>query len=130
MNYGVVIGSLLGQSLANIFVGYYEALLFKRVNKPLMYYRYVDDIFSAFNDEDECNEFLSIHRFVSLLKRNAIRFSPFLMSLQKRTIANLLHLCTESRLSLANTFAGILFAHKTEDQSDFDSCPQSSSHMS
>ena len=41
----IAIGSLLGPSLANIFVGYHEALLFKKVNKPLTYYRYVDDIF-------------------------------------------------------------------------------------
>ena len=56
---GVAMSSPLGPSLANIFVGYYEALLFKRVNKPLMYYRYVDDTFTVFNDEDECNEFFS-----------------------------------------------------------------------
>ena len=37
---GVNMDSPLGPSLANIFVRYYEALLFKRVNKPLMYYRY------------------------------------------------------------------------------------------
>ena len=55
----VAVGSLLGPSLANIFVEYYEALLFKRVNKPLMYYRYVNDTFAAFNDEDECSEFFS-----------------------------------------------------------------------
>ena len=36
---GVALGSPLGLSLAKIFVRYYEALLFKRVNKPLMYYR-------------------------------------------------------------------------------------------
>ena len=52
-------GSSLGPSLANIFVGYYEALLYKRVNKPLMYYRYVDDTFAFFNDKDECKEFFS-----------------------------------------------------------------------
>ena len=56
---GVAMDSPLGSSLANIFVGYYETLLFKRVNKPLMYYRYVDDTFAVFNDEDECNEFFS-----------------------------------------------------------------------
>ena len=54
---GVAMGSPLGPSLANIFVGYYEALLFKRVNKLLMYYRYVDDTFAVFNDNDECNKF-------------------------------------------------------------------------
>ena len=34
---GIAMGSPLGPSLANIFVGCYDALLFKRVNKPLMY---------------------------------------------------------------------------------------------
>ena len=56
---GVAMASPLGPSLANIFVGYYEALLFKRINKPFMCYRYVDDTFAAFNHEDECNEFFS-----------------------------------------------------------------------
>ena len=55
----VAMGLPLGPSLANIFVEYSEALLFKRVNKPLLYYRYVDDTFAVFNDEDECNEFFS-----------------------------------------------------------------------
>ena len=57
---GVAMGSPLGPSLANIFVGYHEASLFKKVNKPLMYYRYVDDTFAVFNDEDKCNEFFSL----------------------------------------------------------------------
>ena len=52
-------GVAMGSPLANIFVGYHEALLFKRVNKPLMYYRYVDDTFAVFNAEDKCNEFFS-----------------------------------------------------------------------
>ena len=55
--YGVAMGSPLNTSVANIFVCYYETLLFKRVNKPLMYYRYIYDTFAAFNDENECNEF-------------------------------------------------------------------------
>ena len=50
--------------VANIFIGYYEALLFKRVNEPLMYYRYIDDTFAAFNDEDKCNEFFSHLNFL------------------------------------------------------------------
>ena len=79
---GVAMGSSLGPSLANIFVGYHEALLFKRVNKPLMYYRYVDDTFAVFNDEDKCNKFFShlnsLHpslRFT--FERNAIGLCPF-----------------------------------------------------
>ena len=56
---GVAMDSPLGPSLANIFVGYYEAVLFKKVNKPYMYYRYVDDTFAVFNNKDECNELFS-----------------------------------------------------------------------
>ena len=56
---GVAMGSTLGPTLANICVGYHEALLFKRLNKSLMYCRYVDDTFAVFNDEDKCNEFFS-----------------------------------------------------------------------
>ena len=41
------------------FLSAITRLLFKRVNKPIMYCRYGDDTFAAFNDEDECNEFLS-----------------------------------------------------------------------
>ena len=52
-------GLPLGPSLANIFVKYHEALVFKRVNKPVMYYRYVVDTFAVFNDEDKCNDFFS-----------------------------------------------------------------------
>ena len=68
---GVAMGSLLGPSLANIFVGYCEALLFKRVYKPLMNYRYVGDTFAVFNDEDECNEFF--HHLNSL--HSSLRFT-------------------------------------------------------
>ena len=57
---GVAMGSPPGPSFTNMFVGYNQALLFKGVNKPLMYYRYVDDSFAAFNDEDERNEFFAI----------------------------------------------------------------------
>ena len=44
-------------SLADIFVGYHEKKMFESVPKPLLYYRYVDDTFVAFNNERECNMF-------------------------------------------------------------------------
>ena len=56
---GVAMGSPLGPALANIFVGHQEQKLFNVVNRPLAYFRYVDDTFAVFNSEDDCNAFLS-----------------------------------------------------------------------
>ena len=52
-------GSPLGPALANIFVGYYEEKLFSQMQKPLTYFRYVDDTFAIFNHEAEADEFLT-----------------------------------------------------------------------
>ena len=49
---GVAMGSPLGPSLANLFVGYHEAMLLK-IEKPKVCYRYVDDTFSVFNSEND-----------------------------------------------------------------------------
>lgn len=57
---GVAMGSPLGPSLANIFVGFHEALLFSRINRPPMYHCYVDDTFFLFNDEGEADSFLTV----------------------------------------------------------------------
>ena len=76
-------GSPLGSALANIFVGYYESLLFRRVKKPPMYYCYVDDTFTIFDSENDCDNFLhqlnSLHpslRFTFEIKVN--QSLPFL----------------------------------------------------
>jgi len=55
----VAMGSPLGPALANIFVGHQEQKIFNVVNRPLAYFRYVDDTFAVFNNEDDCNAFLS-----------------------------------------------------------------------
>ena len=55
---GVAMGSPLEPALANIFVGYYETKLFQTISKPAMYYRYMDDTFAVFNDENQCEIFL------------------------------------------------------------------------
>ena len=55
---GVAMGTPLGPILANIFVGYNEERLFKTSNKPLAYFRYVDDTFALFNNERESRSFL------------------------------------------------------------------------
>ena len=54
------------------FVGYYESKLFQTTSKPKMYYRYKDDTFVVFSNEDECNLFvdsLNSLLFALLLKR-------------------------------------------------------------
>ena len=55
---GVAMGSPLGPILANIFVGYYEKCFFEKSNKPIMYFRYVDDIFAVFHNRSEADMFL------------------------------------------------------------------------
>ena len=55
----VALGSPLGLVLTNIFVGYQKQKLFNVVSRPLAYFRYVDDTFAVFNNEDDCNAFLS-----------------------------------------------------------------------
>ena len=54
---GVAMGSPLGPALANIFVGYYEEKLFSQKSKPSTYFRYVDDTFAMFRNEEESDNF-------------------------------------------------------------------------
>ena len=57
---GVAMGSPLGPALANIFVGYYENKLFASNSKTFLYQRYVDDIFSIFATETQCDQFFAV----------------------------------------------------------------------
>ena len=50
-------GSPLGPNLANIFVGFYEKLLFDRFHKPYIYFRNVDDTFACFSSPNEALSF-------------------------------------------------------------------------
>ena len=54
----VVMGSPLGPASANIFVGYYKSKLFSHVQKPSIYFRYVDDTFATFKQESDVDDFL------------------------------------------------------------------------
>lgn len=61
----VSMGSPLGPSLANIFVGYYDGLLFEKCWKSYVYLRYIDDTFAMFNIINEttlfCQDLNSLH---------------------------------------------------------------------
>ena len=54
---GVAMGSPLGPALANIFVGSYEEKLFSQKSKPSTYFRYVDNTFAMFCNEEELDNF-------------------------------------------------------------------------
>ena len=92
---GVAMGSPLGPTLANIFVGYYESQLFQDVATPEMYFRYMDDTFVVFNNENQCDNFLnklnSLHpslRF-TFEKESNLRL-PFLDVLVEKTSSKFL----------------------------------------
>ena len=56
---GVAMGSPLGPTLANILMGYLEESYFQNNQKPLVYFRYVDDCFILFNNKEECDGMFS-----------------------------------------------------------------------
>ena len=71
----VAIGSSLGPTQANIFIGFCEANLFTKIDcPPLMYYRYVDDTFSLFKSKKDANSFL-IQLNSLQLNSHTIKFS-------------------------------------------------------
>ena len=57
---GISMGSPLGPSLANIFLGYYENKILHRADGLLYYCRYVDDTFAVFKKESQCDTFLNV----------------------------------------------------------------------
>ena len=52
-------GSLLAPVLANIFMGFYKSKWFNEynLNEPKFYFRYVDDILAAFDNEQDLSNF-------------------------------------------------------------------------
>ena len=56
---GVAMGSPLGPALVNIFVRFYEEKLFSQISKPSTYFRYVDDTFAIFRNEEESENFFN-----------------------------------------------------------------------
>ena len=86
---GVAMGSSLSPVLENIFVGYQEAKRFNIAERLLMYFRYVDDTFAVFNNEKDCNTFLthpnSLHPSLCFTyKKKSNQSLPFLDVLVER----------------------------------------------
>ena len=52
-------GSPLGLTLINVFVGYYKEKLSSQTRKPPIYFRHVDHPFAIFNNEAEADQFLT-----------------------------------------------------------------------
>ena len=59
---GVAMGSPLGPTLANFFLGNLENLVFEHSlpSHPKLYFRYVDDVFAVFNDNPAVDYFLNV----------------------------------------------------------------------
>ena len=59
---GVAMGSPLGCTLANFFLGLLETVIFKQPfsTHPKMYLPYVDNVFAVFDDDKKCDSFLNI----------------------------------------------------------------------
>ena len=59
---GVTMGSCLGPTLANFFLGCLEEKLFANSNNllPNLYLRYIDDIYAVFDSDSASTQFLDI----------------------------------------------------------------------
>ena len=87
---GVAMGSPLGPTLANIFVGYLEKHLFSTNTSPNVYLRYVDDTFVMFDRQSDIVDFHKVLNnlhpcleFTCELEKN--NTLPFLDVLVERT---------------------------------------------
>lgn len=75
---GVAMGSPLGPTFANFYMGHLEKLVFEQMEKPSIYTRYVDDIFLQVNSEGDL-----IHLKEVFEKNSVLKFT-YEMSMNKK----------------------------------------------
>ena len=70
---GISMGSPLGPTLANFFLGSLEKKIFddETIDLPKLYLRYIDDVYAVFENENTCEKFLKVLN----LKHENIRFT-------------------------------------------------------
>ena len=56
---GVALGLALAPKLANIFVGFEEAVLLEKMSRLFFYFRYVDDCFAVFKTKMKVPNFIA-----------------------------------------------------------------------
>ena len=114
--------SPLGPVLANIFVGYFESILFTNIEKPLNYFRYVDDIFISYktdyNVDDLFEQISNLHPSLKFTREHEADGSlPFLDVLVQRTPTSL-----NTSIYRKPTFVGqyipwqVFLSHLTKNQ--------------
>ena len=88
---GVAMGSPLGPILANIFVGYHEERLFNSCAMPILYRRYVDDIFILSSGQKQADALFKslskLHPSLAFTKEesNQIKSSLLMFNIKRRT---------------------------------------------
>ena len=110
-------GSPLGPALANIFVGFYEEKLFSQISKPSAYFRYIDDTFAMFCNEESKNFFkqlnclhLSLKFTFEKEKNNCL---PFLNINVERTVTGF-----ETSVYRKPTFTGLTSFSPTKQKTN------------
>ena len=100
-----------------------------------MYYRYVDDTFAVFNNEDKCNEFFShlnsLHPSLRFAFEKECHWTlAFLDVLVEKNDHEFVTIYLQKADFHWTIHSLELFLpHETEYQFDFNFCPQSSSHL-